>query len=63
MIDSNHEKIQNIQKLIKQDGNQISITDLINIALREFFINSNNANNDLSNEENIKEVLKCYLKL
>ena len=61
MVDSNHQQLQKVQALVEQTGNNVTTTDIMNIALREFFNNSQNVNNDMSSEENIVEVLKCYL--
>ena len=61
MVDSNHQQLQKIQEIIGYTGNRVTTTDIINIALREFFNNASNSNTDLTAEENIVEVLKCYL--
>lgn len=61
LVDSNHQQLQKIQEVVETSGNHVTTTDIINIALREFFTNATTVNTDLSAEENIVEVLKCYL--
>lgn len=61
MVDSNHHQLQKVQEVVGQTGNNVTTTDIINIALREFFNTATNMNTDLTAEENIAEVLKCYL--
>lgn len=61
MVDSNHQQLQKVKEIVETTGNRVTTTDIINIALREFFNSASNTNSDLSDEENIAEVLKCYL--
>lgn len=61
MVDSNHQQLQKVKEIVATTGNRVTTTEIINIALREFFTNASNSNADLSDEENIAEVLKCYL--
>lgn len=60
MVDSNHEQLTRIKEVVKSTGNNVTTTDIINIALKEFFTNAQTINNDMTSEENIAEVLKCY---
>lgn len=61
MVDSNHQQLLKVKEIVETTGNKVTTTDIINIALREFFTNASNSNADLTAEENIAEVLKCYL--
>jgi len=61
MVDSNHNQLMKVKEIVEQTGNRVTTTDIINIALKEFFNTATNTNNDLSDEENIAEVMKCYL--
>lgn len=61
MVDSNHQQLLKVKEIVETTGNKVTTTDIINIALREFFNNASNSNTDLTAEENIAEVLKCYL--
>ena len=61
MVDSNHQQLQKVKEIVATTGNRVTTTEIINIALKEFFTNASNSNTDLSDEENIVEVLKCYL--
>jgi hypothetical protein len=63
LVDSNHHQLQKIQEVVATSGNHITTTDIINIALREFFNNATTVNTDMTPEENIAEVLKCYLRI
>jgi hypothetical protein len=60
MVDSNHEQLTRIKEVVKSTGNSVTTTDIINIALKEFFTNAQTINNDMTSEENIAEVLRCY---
>lgn len=60
MVDSNYQQVQKVQEVFGIDGNQITTTDIINIALREFF-NKANVTTDKTAEENIVEALEKYL--
>lgn len=61
MVDSNHQQLQKVKETLELTGNKVTTTDIINIAVKEFFNNATTVNNDLTAEENIVEVLKCYL--
>lgn len=61
MVDSTHQQLQKVKETLELTGNKVTTTDIINIAVKEFFNNATTVNNDLTAEENIVEVLKCYL--
>ena len=61
MVYSNHQQLQKVKETLELTGNKVTTTDIINIAVKEFFNNATTVNNDLTAEENIVEVLKCYL--
>ena len=61
MVDSNHQQLQKVKETLELTGNKVTTTDIINIAVKEFFNNATTVNNDLTAEENIVEVLKCYI--
>ena len=63
IVDSNHKQLQKVKEIVELSGNHVTTTQIMNVALREFFNNATSVNTDLTPEENITEVLKCYLMI